>query len=212
MINMSIKKHCPNCGAIIDDDSEFCSECGYDLRNSTPSGKINDSMGFFDKLSKKTNISVIIFSFIIFGVFLFIGSIVWSSFMANGYIDLLNYILLTVVFSVFFGGIFVGYFGCSDKSYVLPNFSLYLGSIFAVVLCGIGLIFTFLMGILSALNSVFSSLGSGSSLASTSQPITSSFTPTVDLSGFFKIILFILLIPVAAYVGVYLGYFLKENI
>ena len=183
---MSIEKHCPKCRAIIDSDSEFCSDCGYDLRNSTLNMDMNESEGFFDRLSEKTNISIIIFSFIIFGIFLFVGSIVWSSFMANGFIDLLTYILLTVVFSVFFGGIFVGYCGCSDKSYVLPNFSLYLGSIFAVVLCGIGLIFTFLMGILSALSSDFSSFGSGSSIASNSQPITYAFTPSVDLSGFLK--------------------------
>lgn len=209
---MIIKKHCPNCGSQLEDGSEFCSECGYDLVNSFQRNEINDSLGFFDKLSKKANIPVLIFSFVIFGIFLFVGSIVWSSFMANGSIDFLTYILLTIVFSVFFGGIFVGYFSCVDKSYVLPNFSIYLGSIFAVVLCGIGLIFTFLMGIISALSSLFSSFGSTSPYANTSQPTTSSFMPSIDFSGVFKIILFILLIPVAAYFGVYLGYFLKENI
>lgn len=209
---MIIKKHCPNCGSQLEDGSEFCSECGYDLVNKFQRNEINDSLGFFDKLSKKANIPVLIFSFVIFGIFLFVGSIVWSSFMANGSIDFLTYILLTIVFSVFFGGIFVGYFSCVDKSYVLPNFSIYLGSIFAVVLCGIGLIFTFLMGIISALSSLFSSFGSTSPYASTSQPTTSSFMPSIDFSGVFKIILFILLIPVAAYFGVYLGYFLKENI
>ena len=148
----------------------------------------------------------------IFGVFLFAGSIVWSSFLSNGSIDLITYLLLTVVFSVFFGGIFVGYFGCTDKSYVLPNFTMYLGSVFVVVLCCIGLIFTFLVGLLSAISSAFSSLGRSSSYASNYQPSTPSFIPSIDLSFVFKIILFVLLIPVASYFGVYLGYTLKHNL
>ncbi|MBR4447146.1 zinc ribbon domain-containing protein [Methanobrevibacter sp.] len=205
---MRIIKHCPNCGCEInDDDVEFCTECGYNLFEKNE----DVPKGFFDNLADKTNFSVLIFSFIVFGVFLFVGSIIWASFMASGSIDLITYLLLTVVFSVFFGGIFIGYFGCRDETYVLPNFSMYLGSIFAVVLCGIGFIFTFLMGIISAISSAFSALGGNSAYGST-QSTASSFTPSVDLSFVFKIILFVLLIPVAAYFGVYLGYYLKQNI
>ena len=131
--------------------------------------------------------------------------------MEKGSIDFITYLLLTIVFSVFFGAIFVGYYGCRDKSYVVPNFSVYLGSIFAVVSCGIGLIFTFLMGIFSLLSYVFSSGGSNL-YGSTYQSTTPTYAPSIDLSGVFKIILFILLIPVAAYLGVYLGYILKENL
>ena len=205
---MAIIRHCPNCGCeISDEDVEFCTECGYNL-----TGKIEDvPKGFFDNLTDKTSFPVLAFSFVIFGVFLFVGTIFWSSFLASGSIDLITYLLLIIVFSVFFGGIFIGYFGCKDKTYVLPNFSMYLGSIFAVVLCGIGLIFAFLMGIISAISSAFSALGSSSAYGSTQSP-ASSFTPSVDLSFLFKIILFVLLIPVAAYFGVYLGYYLKQNI
>lgn len=207
-----VMKHCPNCGnEINDEDVEFCTECGCSLSNSVIRTDDN-SKGFFDNLKDKTSFPVIVFSFVVFGVFLFVGALFWSSFMANGTIDLITYLLLTVVFSVFFGGIFAGYFGCKDESYVVPNISMYLGSIFAVVLCGIGLIFTFLMGILSALSSVFSSTSGSSSYGSAYQPATSSFTPSADLSFIFKIILFILLIPLASYLGVYLGYFLKQNI
>lgn len=208
---MTIKKVCLKCGAIVDDESEFCSECGFDLSNNSSLNE-DTSKGFFSNLSKKANIPVLIFSFVIFGIFLFIGSFLWSSLMASGSIDLLTYILLTVVFSVFFGGIFLGYFGCFDKSYVLPNFSIYLGSIFAVILCVVGLLFTVLMGIVLNLSSAFSSLGSTSQYSSTYQPTTPSITSYIDLSGVFKIILLILLIPVASYFGVYLGYFLKQNI
>lgn len=205
-------KHCPNCGnEISDDDVDFCTECGHSLSNSVIPADVN-SKGFFDNLKDKTSFPVIVFSFIIFGIFLFIGSIIWSSFMADGSIDLITYLLLTIVFSVFFGGIFAGYFGCKDESYVVPNISMYLGSIFAVVLCGIGLIFTFLMGILSFLGSLYSSTLGGSSYGSEYQPAASSYVSSSDLSFFFKIILFILLIPVASYLGVYLGYFLKQNI
>ena len=205
-------KFCPKCGSeISDDDVEFCTECGFNLSN--PHKQLNsNSSGFFDNLVEKTSFPIIVLSFVIFGVFLFIGSLFWSSFMANGAIDLITYLLLVVVFSVFFGGIFVGYNGCKDKSYLIPNISMYLGSIFAVVLCGIGLIFTFLMGIISALSSILPSGSSTSSYASNYQSTTSSYMPSVDLSFIFKIILFILLIPVAAYFGVYLGYILRENI
>lgn len=205
---MAIIRHCPNCGCeISDEDVEFCTECGYNLTR-----KIEDvPKGFFDNLTDKTSFPVLAFSFVIFGVFLFVGSIFWSSFLASGSIDLITYLLLIIVFSVFFGGIFIGYFGCKDKTYVLPNFSMYLGSIFAVVLCGIGLIFAFLMGIISAISSAFSAMGSSSAYGSAQSP-ASSFTPSVDLSFLFKIILFVLLIPVAAYFGVYLGYYLKQNI
>ena len=201
---MDIVKHCPNCGSVIsEEDMEFCTECGYNLTENDEAPK-----GFFDNLADKTSFPLIIFSFVIFGVFLFVGSIFWSSFLASGSVDLITYLLLVVVFSVFFGGIFIGYMGCKDKTYVLPNFSMYLGSIFAVVLCGIGLIFTFLMGIISAISSAFSSMGSSPLYGSA----TPSYTPSIDLSSVFKIILFILLIPVAAYFGVYLGYYLKQNL
>lgn len=199
-------KHCPKCGNDIDDeDIEFCTECGHKLSNKIIK---TNSKGFFDKLNEKTSFSVIVFSFIIFGVFLFIGSAVWSSFMDNGSIDFVTYLLLVIVFSVFFGGIFVGYFGCRDESYIIPNFSIYLGSIFSVILCGIGLIFTFLMGVISILSSILP-FGSSNSISQTSTP---SYAPSVDLSFIFKLILVILLIPVTSYIGVYLGYFLKKNI
>ncbi|WP_305554334.1 zinc-ribbon domain-containing protein [Methanobrevibacter sp. V74] len=209
---MDIIRHCPNCGFEVDEDTEFCSECGFDLNNKIPSHEhIKEDKSFFDNLNERTNFSIIVFSFVIFGVFLFAGSFVWSSFMEKGSIDFITYLLLTIVFSVFFGAIFVGYYGCRDKSYVVPNFSVYLGSIFAVVSCGIGLIFTFLMGIFSLLSHVFSSGGSNL-YGSTYQSTTPTYAPSIDLSGVFKIILFILLIPVAAYLGVYLGYILKENL
>ena len=126
--------------------------------------------------------------------------------------DLITYLLLVVTFSVFFGGIFIGFKGCEDKTFVIPNFSIYLGSIFAVVLCILGFIFTFLMGIVSALSSLLPFGSSSYSYSNSLQTQTPSYTPSIDLSGILKILLFILLIPVAAYLGVYLGYILKENI
>ena len=140
------------------------------------------------------------------------GAVFWASFMASGSIDLITYLLLVVTFSVFFGGIFIGYNGCKDKTFIIPNFSLYLGSIFAVVLCILGFIFTFFMGIISALSSLLPFGSSSSSYSSSLQTQTPSYAPSIDLSGVLKILLFILLIPVAAYLGVYLGYILKENI
>lgn len=212
---MAIVKHCPNCGNETTDEEEFCTECGYRLRYDHHHSIMNaasDKKGFFDNLADKTSFPIIAFAFVIFGVFLFIGSMFWSSFMSSGSLDMITYIMLTVVFAVFFGGIFVGYTGCADKSYVMANVALYSGSIFAAVLCGIGLIFTFLMGIFSAMSSAFSSMGGSSTYGGSSQPAAPSYLSNIGLSGFFKIILFILLIPVAAYFGVYLGYILKDNI
>lgn len=203
---MVIVRHCPNCGNEIV-DGDFCTECGYDLSNNNPRPE-TVSKDFFDNLKEKTSFPIIIFSFVIFGLFLFVGSIVWSSFMASSSIDLITYFILTTVFSVFFGAVFVGYFACKDKSYVLPNFYMHMGSIFAVVLCGVGLIFTVLMGVISLLSSI---LPFGSS-SSTYQQSTTNYAALLDWSFFFKILLFILLIPVASYLGIYLGYVLRENI
>ena len=207
---MPIIKHCPNCGSVIsDDDIEFCTECGYNLLGKPVA---NDSKGFFDNISEKTNVAIVIFSFVVFGAFLFIGSIFWSAFLSNGSIDLVTYLLLTVVLSVFFAGMFMGYFGCRDRSYVIPNFTMFVGSIFAVVLSGMGLIFAFSMGIIATISSAFSSLSNNSPYGAAYQPTVPSYTPSVNLNIIFEIILFILLIPVAAYFGVYLGYFLRQNI
>jgi len=116
------------------------------------------------------------------------------------------------VLSVFFAGMFIGYFGCRDRSYVVPNFTMFVGSIFAVVLSGMGLIFAFSMGIIATISSAFSSLSNNSPYGAAYQPTVPSYTPSVNLNIIFEIILFILLIPVAAYFGVYLGYFLRQNI
>lgn len=221
---MSVRK-CPNCGNEIGDkDVDFCTECGYSLSRNVVL-KDKNSNGFFDDVIDKTSFSIIIFAFVVFGIFLFIGSYVWGSFMALGSIDFVTYFILTVVFAVFFAGIFIGYFGCRDKSYVIPNFWLFLASIYAVVLTIFGLVFSFVMG----LGSLFASaLGSGAttsseplapSVASSSAASSSAYgstVPSIDSSLFLslilKIIMFILAVPVAAYFGVYLGYFLKENI
>lgn len=216
---MSVRK-CPNCGnEINDNDIEFCTECGYSLSGNLIS-KENDSKGFFDDVIDKTSFSIVIFAFVVFGIFLFIGSFVWGSFMSLGSIDFVTYCILTIVFAVFFAGMFIGYFGCKDKSYVIPNFWLFLASIYAVVLTIFGLAYTFLGGFISFLGSSF-----GSGASTSSEPLTptaasssaySPAAPSIDSSIFLslilKIIMFILAVPIAAYFGVYLGYFLKENI
>lgn len=204
---MPIKKHCPNCGNEISYENEFCTECGYDLINGTVGPKTDVSNGFFDNLPQKANIPVIIFSFVIFGIFLFVDSFIWSSFMKNGSIGFSTYLLLTLIFSVFFASIFVGYFACRDKSYVVPNFLVYIASIYAVIFSIYGLLFTFLMGFMSVLSSI-SPLGSGSS--STGASSASNIASSMDLSFIFEIILFILLIPVVSYAGIYLGYYFKD--
>lgn len=106
----------------------------------------------------------------------------------------------------------MGYFACRDKSYVLPNFYMYLGSIFAVVMCVVGLIFTFLMGIVSLLSSILPFGSSSSNYGTSYQPTAPNYGSLIDLSFVFKILLFILLIPVASYFGMYLGHLLRENI
>ena len=49
---MVIIKHCPNCGSEISDDSEFCSECGYNLSNNNYQAPVVKS-GFFNTLNEK---------------------------------------------------------------------------------------------------------------------------------------------------------------
>ena len=79
---MSVRK-CPNCGNEIGDkDVDFCTECGYSLSRNVVL-KDKNSNGFFDDVIDKTSFSIIIFAFVVFGIFLFIGSYVWGSFMAS---------------------------------------------------------------------------------------------------------------------------------
>lgn len=214
---MTIKKHCPNCGSLLEDDIDFCTQCGYNLRSNRV---VNvEKNGFFDNITEKTSFAVIVFAFAVFGIFLFVGSVFWMSFLSSSRIGLTTYLLLTIVFAVFFGGMFIGYVGCKDKSYINPNFHLYLGSIVAVLLCGFGLIFSILMGVIGMLGSAFNSLGSGSSTTGSYSTAASPYfsdSGNVATSGDFgwiiDIIFFIVLIPVAAYVGVYLGHLIKESL
>ena len=210
MINLPIIKHCPNCGnTISESDIEFCTECGHNLSKKPI---INDSKRFFDILAEKTNLSIIIFSFIIFGVLLFLGSIFWSSFVSDASIDLITYLILCVVIPVFVVGIFVGYFGCKDKSYVVPNVIMFIASIFAVLLTDIALIFTIFIGLIAKISSAFSQLSNNSVYGTAYQPTNPVNFLNINLSGIFEIVLFVMLIPLAAYFGIYLGYLLKENI
>ena len=99
-------KHCPNCGHEITDEEEFCTECGYNIMNNSPRivRAANDEKGFFDNLVEKTSFPVMVFAFVIFGVFLFVGALFWSSFLSNGSLDLITYLMLTIVFAVFSEG------------------------------------------------------------------------------------------------------------
>lgn len=197
------EKICPKCGTVVY-DGDFCSECGtkLDVENN----------GFFGRINDKTSLSALIFSFIILGIFLFIGSLFWSIFTASSMINFSANVLLTVVFAVFFGGLFLGYVSCVNDTYVVPNFMLYFGSIAAFILCGFGAFFAVTMAFSSALSSVFSSspLTSGydsSSLSSDSNGVSSLISNfTID------IIIIILLIPAASYFGIYLGLIIKNKL
>ena len=232
---MDNKKFCPRCGKELSMDSEFCTECGFNINSdvktvastsspvkAVPVKEDSKSNGFFDNLSKKTSFPILVFAFVIFGVFLFIGSIVWGSLLANQSINFAVYLFLTIIFSVFFGGVFIGFVGCIDKSYVFPNFALYLGSIVAILLCGLGFLFSILIGFASVLSSIYNPLSSsggsyydsssygssyGSSYSGGSNDVISSAGSSLGLD----IILYIAFIPLAAYAGVYLGYLLKNQ-
>ena len=68
------------------------------------------------------------------------------------------------------------------------------------------------MGIFGMLSSIFPGSGSNPTYTGASQSTASNYVPSFDLSGYLKIFILILVIPVASYLGIYLGYFLKENI
>lgn len=203
---MAIVKKCPKCGSMQEGDGKFCSSCGCNLN-------INQNK-LFDRINDKLNVSSLIFSFIIFGIFLFVGTVFWSIFLSSGSIGFTTYLLLTVVFSVLFSTIFIGYTACRDESYIVPNFAVFTASIFALLLCGAGLVFSFVMGFSSALSSIFSPVDSTSSYtgnyntyyADSGNRLLS--TPSFNFGIY--IILFIILIPVAAYLGVFIGFKLNK--
>ena len=197
------EKICPKCGTVIY-DGDFCFECGTKL-----DGEAN---GFFNRLDSKISLSTLVFSFIIVGIFLFIGSLYWSVFTSKGIIGFTTYVLLTVIIAVFIGGIFLGYFNCHDSSYIVPNFLAFFGTIAAAILCGLGGIFTVIVGFSSALGSVFSSSSSSSisnvsSLGGGGTNIVSAILTNFILDIF----ILVLLIPCAAYLGIYAGYLIKTS-
>ena len=197
------EKICPNCGTVIY-DGDFCFECGTKL-------DVEDN-GFFSKVDEKTRLSTLIFSFIILGVFLFIGSFFWGIFTSNGMINFSMNVLLTVVFAVFFGGLFLGYTSCANDSYVAPNFILYFGSIVAAILCSFGALFAVTMAFSTALSSVFSSSPLTSSYGNSLSSSTGSNGVSSLISNFtVDIIIILLLIPAASYLGIYLGFIIKSK-
>ena len=241
---MDNKKFCPRCGKELSMDSEFCTECGFNINSdvktvastSSPAKAVASTAspvkavpvkensnfnGFFDNLSKKTSFPILVFAFVIFGVFLFIGSIVWGSLLANQSINFSLYLFLTIIFSVFFAGVFIGFVGCIDKSYVFPNFALYLGSIVAILLCGFGFLFSIIIGFASVLSSIYNPLSSGGSYygsdygSSYGGSYSGGSNDVVSSAGSglgLDVIIYIFFIPLAAYAGVYLGYLLKNQI
>ncbi|WP_407380600.1 hypothetical protein [Methanobrevibacter sp.] len=198
------KNICPKCGAVTE-DGDFCYQCGFKF----------DSKSFLNKIDEKISLSTLIFSFIVLGLFLFIGSFFWGLFTSNGMIGFSTNVLLTVILAVFFGGIVMGYFNCMDDSYIVPNFLTYFGVIAATVLCGAGSLFTITTAFTSAMSSVFSS-----------SPLTSGYADAGSVSGgadanifstllsnfLLDIVVIILLIPAASYLGIYLGYIVKKNL
>lgn len=195
-----VEKVCPNCGALTV-DGDFCPECGTRL--------ITKSDGFCSILDERISLSSLIFSFIILGIFLFIGSLFWGIFASNGTIGFSAHVMLTVLFAIFFGGIFVGYVNCLDDTCIIPNFFVYFGTILASVLCGVGIVFTVVSAFASSLSSLFSSSPMTSSYGGgTDTNIVSSFASNFIL----EIFILILLIPAAAYLGIYAGFLIKKSI
>lgn len=198
------QKICPKCGTVIY-DGDFCFECGTKLDV--------EAKGFFNKVDAKISFSTLVFSCILVGIFLFIGSIFWSVFASNGTFGFTTHVLLTVILAVFIGGVFLGYCNCFDSSYIVPNFLAFFGTIAAAILCGIGGIFTILIGFSSAWSSVFSS--SSSSVMSNVSSLGNGGTNVVSsiVTNFIvDIFILVLLIPCAAYLGIYLGYLIKTNL
>ena len=190
-----VEKICPKCRAVIH-DGDFCSECGTKLGA--------DENGFFNRMDSKISLSTLIFSFIVLGIFLFVGSLFFGIFASSGAINFPTHVLLTVIISVFLGGVFLGYFNCHDASYIVPNFLAFVGTIAASIICGIGGIFTLFTGFSSVLSSLLPSSSAGSGDTN---------ILTVILNNFIlDIIILILLIPFAAYLGIYAGYLMKTNL
>ncbi|WP_149732754.1 zinc ribbon domain-containing protein [Methanobrevibacter millerae] len=204
------KETCPNCGNVVDDEGDFCSECG---------AKLNAKSEFLNKIDEKISLSSLILSFIVVGVFLFIGSLFWSIFSASGLIGFSTQTLLTLLFAVFFGGMFLGYVSCVNKSYVVPNFIVYLSAMIAAILCLVGGVFTVLSALTTSLASLFSSspatsaYGSASTYSSSVSGGGNTNIASSLISNFIiDILIFVLLIPCASYLGVYVGYWIKNNL
>ena len=199
-----VEKICPKCGEVTV-GGDFCSECGTKL-NSNQKGVCN-------RIDERISLSSLIFSFIIMGLFLFVGSVFWGIFTSNGTINFSANIFLTVLFAIFFGGMFVGYVNCLDDSYIAPNFFVYFGTIVAAILCGVGLIFTFVSAFASSLSPLFSSSNGGTSSYSSVGGGTDTNIISSLVSNFVvEILILVLLMPAAAYSGIYVGFLIRNNL
>lgn len=200
---------CPNCGDVTE-EGDFCSQCGFKLN-------VNHK-GFFNKIDEKISLSTLIFAFIILGVFLFIGSLFWGIFTSNGSIGFTTNILLTTIFAVFFGGMFIGCVNCTDNSYIVPNFLVYLGTIAAAIVCGIGSLFAITSAFTSALSSVFSPSvpsgygGNSYSASSLGGGSDTGIVPSLLSNFMLEFLIIIMLIPAASYLGIYLGYIIRNSL
>ena len=222
---MSIKNYCPNCGNELESDDDFCSECGYKL-TVFEDDFINDvpkSNGFFDNLTMKVSFPIILFSFIITAIFIFIGSLIWGLFLSKQTISIYTYFILTFISASFFGGMFIGLVGCKDKTYILPNFVIYIGTIIAILLGGGSLMFTSFWSVVSLSSNLLGSSSnyndyansyydgisnSANDYSSSTSNIESSFVSNLG----FNLFILIIGIPIANYLGITVGYYLRENI
>lgn len=224
---MPIKNYCPNCGTELEtNDGDFCSECGYQLNTLE---NINETTyqpnGFFDNLTMKGSFPIIILSFIVTAIFIFIGSLIWGVFLSKQTISIYTYFILTFISASFFGGMFLGLTGCKDKTYILPNFITYMGTILAILLGGGSLMFTSFWSVAALSSSLFDSSSTsevnnyansyydGISNNANDYSSTAGNTDSSIISNLgFNIIILIIGIPIANYMGILAGYYLKKNI
>lgn len=225
---MSIKNYCPNCGTELEtNDGDFCSECGYQLNALENINETSQPNGFFDNLTMKGSFPIIILSFIVTAIFIFIGSLIWGVFLSKQTISIYTYFILTFIFASFFGGMFIGLVGCKDRTYILPNFILYIGTIIAILLGGGSLMFTSFWSVVSLssgllgsnsnsysdVNTYTNSYYDGLSSSANDYSLSTGSSDSSIISNFgFNLAILIIGIPIANYLGIEAGYYLKKNI
>ena len=198
---------CPDCGTENSDDAKVCKKCGYNLEILKKYNNTHNKNKRISKIDSNTSFIGVILGFIIFGIFLFIGSFFFKNYLLNGSISFSTYLGLILITSLFFGSFTIGLNSCSTIEDVKNNgLSFLILSYFIIIGC-IALSYTDESIISTTLSDSIGSVIDTSTLSS-NQTAANNIANPLELLVFLILGLFIIFI--GCYLGTFIGKLLSK--